>query len=159
MPINGKDTYYEFFGLKNFEKDPLALKKAYRAMALKWHPDRHKEADKPHAENKMKQVNEIWRVLSNEKDRYDSYLRQKMGMQDEPLRAGADAFNWSFTGGTTSTAFDWETLARMHEAAMRQEVNEMRRKEIMGRIVNRLDRMSFEKLKKVEDLIIMFGGL
>ena len=48
MPIDNKPTYYEFFGLSNFESDKIKIKSAYRSMALKWHPDRcadKKEAD------------------------------------------------------------------------------------------------------------------
>lgn len=157
MPINGKPTYYEFFGLPNFVEDPIAIKKAYRAMALKWHPDRHPEEKKNDAERMMKQVNEIWRVLSTQKASYDVYLTDKMALhQEQPFKAAADA--WS-SSHTTGWQFDWETLAKMHEAQMRESVNSMRKQELLARIVNRLDRMSYEKLKQVDDLIKMFGGL
>lgn len=156
MPINGKPTYYEFFGLNNFESDNLVIKKAYRAMALKWHPDRHPEDKKTDADRMMKQVNEVWRVLGTEKPRYDLYLRNKLERtREDPLRGAADA--WS-QASTTSWQFDWETLAKMHEAQMRDQVNSMRKQELMSRIVNRLDRMPYEKLKQVDDLIKMFAG-
>lgn len=75
MPINGKATYYEFFGLANFEPDQQKIKSAYRSMALHWHPDRCK--DKARSGRMMQQINEVYRVLSTKKDQYDEHLRAK----------------------------------------------------------------------------------
>lgn len=72
-----KPTYYEFFGLKNFEADPMVIKRAYRSMALKHHPDRN--TNKVEADRVMKQVNEVYRVLSRDKESYDRHLKRKMG--------------------------------------------------------------------------------
>lgn len=71
MAENKRD-YYEVLGL---EKGASAddIKKAYRKMAMKYHPDRN-PGDKT-AEEKFKEVGEAYEVLSNEdkKARYDQY--------------------------------------------------------------------------------------
>ena len=66
----GKD-YYKILGLSRgaSEED---IKKAYRKMALKYHPDKNKTAG---AEEKFKEIAEAYEVLSDPKKRgvYDQY--------------------------------------------------------------------------------------
>ncbi|QOR01665.1 MULTISPECIES: molecular chaperone DnaJ [unclassified Campylobacter] len=65
-------NYYEILEIsQNSDKD--TIKKAYRKMALKYHPDRN-QGDKE-AEEKFKLVNEAYEVLSNDEKRsiYDRY--------------------------------------------------------------------------------------
>ena len=69
---DNKRDYYEVLGVK---KDASAdeIKKAYRKMAMKYHPDRN-PGDKE-AEEKFKEVGEAYEVLSDadKKARYDQY--------------------------------------------------------------------------------------
>ena len=66
-----KRDYYEVLGVGKNASD-AELKSAYRKLALKWHPDRNKEAG---AETKFKEVNEAYEVLSNpqKKTQYDQF--------------------------------------------------------------------------------------
>ena len=67
-----KRDFYEILGVgKNATQDEI--KKAYRKQAKKYHPDLN-PGDKD-AENKMKEVNEAYEVLSDEtkKARYDQF--------------------------------------------------------------------------------------
>ena len=91
-----KRDYYEVLGLtKGASQDDI--KKAYRSLAKKYHPDINKE---PGAEEKFKEINEAYDTLSDEtkKARYDQYGH------DDPM-SGAGGFGGfggfeGFSGGT-----------------------------------------------------------
>ena len=66
-----KRDYYEVLGLqKGASQDEI--RRAYRQLAKKYHPDVNKE---PGAEAKFKEINEAYDTLSDEqkKARYDQY--------------------------------------------------------------------------------------
>lgn len=78
-----KRDYYEVLEVaKNATADEI--KKAYKKMALKWHPDRHvsdSEADKKAAEEKFKEAAEAYEVLSDpqKRQRYDQFGHAGVG--------------------------------------------------------------------------------
>ncbi len=67
-----KRDYYEVLGVSKTATDE-ELKKAYRSMAKKYHPDLH--PDDAEAEAKFKEVNEAYEVLSDKdkRSRYDQF--------------------------------------------------------------------------------------
>lgn len=67
-----KRDYYEVLGLKKDASD-ADIKKAYRKMAMQYHPDKN-QGDKE-AEEKFKEINEAYGILSDKekKDKYDRF--------------------------------------------------------------------------------------
>ena len=72
MADQNKRDYYEVLGVEKNASD-AEIKKAYRKLAMKYHPDQN-PGDKT-AEEKFKEVNEAYEVLSDadKKARYDQY--------------------------------------------------------------------------------------
>ncbi|HMC01883.1 MAG TPA: molecular chaperone DnaJ [Flavobacteriaceae bacterium] len=103
-----KRDYYEILGISK-SASPDEIKKAYRKMALKYHPD--KNPDDKEAETKFKEAAEAYEVLSNadKKARYDQFGHQAfdgaggfggggMNMEDIFSQFG-DIFGGAFGGG------------------------------------------------------------
>jgi len=69
-----KKDYYEILGA-NKSASLQEIKKAYRSLALKYHPDRVPEDQKSEAEEKFKEISEAYGVLSDAKKRslYDQF--------------------------------------------------------------------------------------
>jgi molecular chaperone DnaJ len=88
-----KGDYYEILGVSKTASIE-EIKKAYREMALKFHPDRVPAEQKKSAEEKFKGISEAYAVLSDspKRDLYDQYghsgIDQKYAQED--IFKGAD---------------------------------------------------------------------
>jgi curved DNA-binding protein len=84
-------NYYEILGVPKTANE-AEIKKAYRKLAMQYHPDRN-QGDKA-AEEKFKQINEAYAVLSDEKKRqqYDMFGDQRFHQQysSEDIFRGTD---------------------------------------------------------------------
>lgn len=96
MANNKKRDYYEVLGVtKSASLDEI--KKAFRSLAMKYHPDKNKAAD---AEDKFKEINEAYEVLGDQQKRstYDQFGHQGLnsnGFNSENINP-FDIFNEFF---------------------------------------------------------------
>lgn len=100
-----KRDYYEVLGIdKNASSDDI--KKSYRKLAKKYHPDINKEAG---AEEKFKEINEAYEVLSDpqKKQIYDEYGHA--GLENGGM-GGYDGFSGFSSGGFTDINDIFETF-------------------------------------------------
>jgi molecular chaperone DnaJ len=86
-----KRDYYEVLGV-NRDADEEAIKKAYRRLAMKYHPDRN--PDNPKAEELFKEAKEAYEVLcdGNKRAAYDRYGHAGVDPQAGMAGAGAAGF-------------------------------------------------------------------
>jgi len=96
--------YYQILGVKKTATDE-EIKKAYRALAKKYHPDKNK--GNKEAENKFKEISEAYAVLSD---------KEKRSQYD---RLGAEAFSFGGGGGGQNpfAGFDFSQFMRGAEGA------------------------------------------
>lgn len=97
------DNYYDILGV-NSDASKDEIKKSYRKIAMKYHPDKN-PGDKD-AESKFKEAAEAYSVLSNDDKRkkYDTF--GKSGIDDSMFGGGVninDIMNDIFGGGRRST--------------------------------------------------------
>ena len=73
-----KPTFYEILGVSN-DANETDIKKAYRALSLKYHPDRNPSDE---AKSKIQGINEAYEILSdqNTRNKYDMELQFGNGM-------------------------------------------------------------------------------
>ena len=93
----GKD-FYQILGVQRGCSD-AELKKAYKKLALKWHPDRNLD-NQEEASEKFKEIAEAYSVLSDPKKReiYDNY-------GEEGLKGGMPGGGFSFGGDDAFNIF------------------------------------------------------
>ena len=104
MPVTKRD-YYEILGISKGAGEE-EIKKAYRQLALKIHPDRVPAEHKKEAEEKFKELSEAYAVLSDPK---------KRSVYDQQGHAGFDqrySTEDIFRGADFSSVF--EEIGRAH---------------------------------------------
>ncbi|XP_063233106.1 dnaJ homolog subfamily B member 6 isoform X2 [Bacillus rossius redtenbacheri] len=73
------------------------IKKAYRKLALKWHPDKNPD-NSDEANKKFKEISEAYEVLSDEKKRriYDQYGKEGLGQTPRSRARHDEDFDMGF---------------------------------------------------------------
>ncbi len=94
-----KRDYYEILGVDRAASDD-ELKKAYRKLAIQYHPDRNRGDST--CEERFKEVNEAYQILSEPQKRaaYDRFGHAGLG------QGGFGGFEQGFSGGNFSDIFD-----------------------------------------------------
>ena len=88
--LNSSD-YYEILGCDR-NADDAALKKAYRKLAVKWHPD--KNPDNEQATQNFQKISEAYATLSDKKKRQllldsDCYIRGSISSTEDETSSGS----------------------------------------------------------------------
>ncbi len=101
--------YYKILGVERGAKAD-EIKRQYRKLALKYHPD--KNPDDPKSESKFKEINEAYEVLGNaeKRARYD--------------QLGTSYHDWERTGGRPGN-FDWSQWAGGSPGGVRVEMGDL----------------------------------
>lgn len=153
-----KRDYYEVLGItKNAtEKE---IKTAYRKLAMKFHPDKNKDAD---AESKFKEINEAYEVLSDSQKRsqYDQFGHDAFGQYGgsqgfsggfdfsdifSNFSGGFDGFE-SFFGGRSSSKSSRKRRGSDKEAYIKISFEDS----ILGKKI-------IQKIKKYENCTLCHG--
>lgn len=94
------DDYYKVLGISKKAK-PKEIKKAYRTLALAYHPDKVKEEEKEEAETIFVKVSEAYSILSDEKKKkiYDKYGKQGLEAHERGQDPESAGFGGGFPGG------------------------------------------------------------
>jgi curved DNA-binding protein CbpA len=86
--------YYDILGVKRSAKD-RDIKRAFRKLALKYHPDKNKEAD---AEKKFMEIAKAYEVLSDpdKRKKYDQFGEAAFENGGQGGAPGGQGFNFNF---------------------------------------------------------------
>jgi DnaJ-class molecular chaperone len=89
-------THYDILGVSR-EAGPDEIKRAYRSLSLKWHPDRNSA---PEAQSKFQEIGQAYETLSDERKRHEYNCEldgvRMGGGQEIDI---SDIFNMMFGGG------------------------------------------------------------
>jgi DnaJ-class molecular chaperone len=95
MPVQYKD-YYKSLGVPK-DANAEAIRRSYRKLARKYHPDVNKSAG---AEARFKEINEAYEVLSDpeKRRRYEQLGANWQQYEQWQQQGGGRGFEWIFTG-------------------------------------------------------------
>lgn len=100
------EDYYKTLGVKRNASN-AEIKKAFKKLSLKYHPDKNKK-DPEKAKQMFIKVANAYEVLSDEKKRktYDQYGEEGVKQQTERENAGQQGFGGGFGGGSFEDIFE-----------------------------------------------------
>lgn len=98
--------YYEILGVPKGASD-TEIKKAYRKLALKYHPDRAPQSKKKEYEEKFKEISQAYRVLS-----------------DKEKKAQYDQFGQTFEGAPFGQGFSQQDFRSFYDVFGGQDIFE-----------------------------------
>lgn len=131
-------NYYEVLGIER-GADAKAIKKAYRKLALKWHPDRHQGEERERTEATFKRISEAYEVLSDpeKRQKYDRFGENwEQGQEFDPGPGGRsmtpEEFEAAFGGSGGFSDFFQEIFGGQFRQDFRDEPRQHRRYSYRG---------------------------
>ena len=114
-----KACYYSVLNIER-EATEVEIKKAYRVLALKWHPDKNPD-DVKNAEEKFKEIGEAYTVLSDseKRKRYDKFGHKGVDDPFAGFESAADIFFHFFEDGSEAGFLSPDDLNFLVGAASR----------------------------------------
>ena len=85
--------YYDLLGVSK-DANENEIKKAYRKLAVKYHPDKSPEDKKEEYTEKFKEISEAYEILSDsdKRKKYDMFGKEAANMDDGGMPGGVDPF-------------------------------------------------------------------
>jgi len=93
--VAGRD-FYEVLGIER-DADARQIKKAYRKLSLKWHPDRNRNSDE--AKAKFAEITAAYEVLSDADKKFLFDEGGEEALEEDKKGGGMDPFSMFFGGG------------------------------------------------------------
>lgn len=90
--------YYEILSIP-FDADAQTIKKSYRALSLKWHPDKNPNKN---VTEMMQDINEAYKILNNDSTRlkydkeYEFFSLARKEMQTEQQTSWKTSWNYNY---------------------------------------------------------------
>lgn len=117
-----EETYYDILGVEKVatEND---IKRQYKTLALKWHPDKHPLEGRAKAEEEFKKIHEAYSVLVDPEKRklYDTYGKTRLDNNSFGEYDAFDLFNQMFnTMGHDNDSIDIENVMNEIELSLEQ---------------------------------------
>ena len=123
--MSSDTEYYDLLGVNKNATDE-ELKKAYKKLAMKYHPDRNKGDKREEAEKKFKKISQAYSILSDPEKRktYDQFGKEaaQNGMPDMSNFNPFNIFNDMMGGGRFSGMFNG---GGRHGRQHREEIMEL----------------------------------
>ncbi len=158
-----KTCYYEVLTIGK-TATPDEIKRSYRVLALKWHPDKNPD-DIKIAEEKFKEIGEAYSVLSNPDSRakYDKYGHDGLDNPFADFEGAADLFFSFFEDGSQNGFLSPEELAFLMAAGTKGGASRRKRAGRKGRGASSMGGMAgmgkgMDKMMEAMMMSMMFGG-
>lgn len=111
-PTNITMDYYKILGVSH-SATPEEIKKAYKKLALKHHPDKNQETDSAKAEERFKEIGKAYEVLSdvNERASYDDKWNSPFIFTRSGKQQHHHHHHHSYTSSSKRETFDFSDLS------------------------------------------------